>query len=206
MKKSNDYHDYIIRGGKYIGEFEQMYADCENPWPENEDDLDSNPISCYTVLILRKYGFKKLLSIGSGKGLHANWLKTKIPDLEIDGCEISPKAVEYSRSHYPAIKAHCLDCKDFGNYEWDSDIILFREILWYILPYWGNITEVLMQKYSGKHIIIELSCYNNQQYGCEYFNGPEDVIRKFPFRIKEILRHHISPLQREGMVLIFGEI
>lgn len=26
------YQDYVIKDGKFVGEFEKMYQDCDNPW------------------------------------------------------------------------------------------------------------------------------------------------------------------------------
>ena len=35
MSKYPQYQDYVIRDGKLIGEFEQMYADFEDPWEQS---------------------------------------------------------------------------------------------------------------------------------------------------------------------------
>ncbi|MEP2456342.1 hypothetical protein, partial [Roseibium sp.] len=29
---SNDYHDYVIKDGKLVGKFEEMYQKCDDPW------------------------------------------------------------------------------------------------------------------------------------------------------------------------------
>ena len=204
--KPKNYHDYVIKGSKFIGKFEEMYKNCENPWPEDEYDLEINPVSLYTLQLIRKHGFRKLLTMGSGKGLHANWLKRNVAGLQVEGCEVSLAAVQYSRKHYPDIPVRCIDIKNFNRYEWDFDVILFREILWYILPLWNDFSNLLRKRYKRKHIIIEISCYDNQRYGKKYFDGPEDIIHKFSFNLKEILRHHNSPSQRDGMILLFGKI
>lgn len=205
-KKSNNYHDYVIKDGKFIGAFDQMYQDCDNPWPEDEKDLEENPVSSYLPKLIQKFGFKKVFSVGLGKGLHANWLQKNIPGLSIEGCEISKVAVEHCKKNYPKIKVHCIDIKGFCSQTWDFDLIIFREILWYILPDWDRLILDLKNRYKGRHIVLEITCYDKQSYGKEYFDGPEDIIRKFPFKIKEILRHHTSSLQREGMILILGKI
>jgi hypothetical protein len=210
MKKKSsripDYHDFVIKDGELIGKFEEMYRKCADPWPETEKDLDANPVSCYCATLIRKNRFKRLFSVGIGKGLHANWLLDKVSGLEVEGCEISKTAVEYAQAHYPKIKSHCLDAKEFLKYHWDFEVILFREVLWYILPHWASITEGLKKGYENKHILLEISCYDKQEYGLGYFSGPEDIICKFPFEIKEILRHHTTRRQRNGMILVFGKI
>jgi hypothetical protein len=38
MKKNlkiKSYHDYIIKDGQFIGEFEKMYKHCEDPWMQS---------------------------------------------------------------------------------------------------------------------------------------------------------------------------
>lgn len=206
VKKVNNYHDYVIKDGEFIGEFEAMYQNCENPWPEDEHDLSTNPVASHTINIIKKYGFKKIFSVGSGKGLHANWLKENCKGISVEGCELSETAVNYSKEHYPDIKVHQIDLKEFDTLDLDFDLIIFREVLWYILPDWDFIVEVLKNKYRGKYVLVEISCYDDQKYGKEYFNGPEEIISKFPFKVKETVRHHVTPMQKEGMISVFGEI
>lgn len=206
MAEKENYHDYVIKGGQFVGEFEEMYQECDNPWPETEEDLKANPVSSYAVTLLKKYQFKNIFSLGLGKGLHANWIQKSLPHVRIEGCEISETAVKYCEKRYPHIKNYCLSIDDFIERDFKFDVILLREVLWYILPSWDSFIQTLSQKYPGKHIILEITCYDQQNYGREYFDGPDDIIRKFPFSIKEILRHHISSEQRQGMILILGQI
>ena len=200
------YQDFVIKDGKFVGEFEKMYQECPNPWPQTVKSLNADPISRHAVTIIRKNKFKKLFSVGSGKGFHAQWLINQVPDLSVQSCEISKTAVEYSQKHFPDVKVEQRDVKDLRDFDIQFDVILFREVLWYILPYWRDTVEVLTERHKGKHIIIEISCYDTQSYGRGYFDGPEDFIKKFPFQVKEILRYHTTPLQREGFILIFGQI
>lgn len=47
------YQDYVIKGGKFVGDFEGMYKDCENPWLQSDDDVVSTlqtwTVSCHTL-------------------------------------------------------------------------------------------------------------------------------------------------------------
>ena len=37
MNNSTDYHDYVFKGGEFIGEFEQMYRNSKNkPWNQDK--------------------------------------------------------------------------------------------------------------------------------------------------------------------------
>jgi len=35
MPKYSKYQDYVIRDGKLVGEFEQMYRDYDDPWEQS---------------------------------------------------------------------------------------------------------------------------------------------------------------------------
>jgi hypothetical protein len=39
MNKSTDYHDYVFRDGKLVGEFEEMYLNsATTPWHQDEQE------------------------------------------------------------------------------------------------------------------------------------------------------------------------
>ena len=206
MTISNDYHDYVIKDGRFVGRFEEMYRACDNPWPETEEDLNAMPCSVRTAQLIAAHKPARVLSVGSGKGLHLNWLAKACPKTAFTGCEVSATAVQESLKRYPHIPVTQLDAKDFAARRWDFDLILFREVIWYILPYWEGICRELQANYGARQIITELSFYDRQEYGGEYFDGPDEFVKKFPFQILEILRHHTTGLQREGMVMVHGHI
>lgn len=204
--KSTDYHDYVIRDGRFIGSFEEMYRTCENPWPETDEDLDANPVSSYAAALLARRGFKRVFSFGMGKGTHLNWLSGKAPGLTLAGCDISPTAIADARMRYPEIDASVANVDQFLAAEIDFDVLLLREVIWYILEDWARYCDTVKRKYAGRHVLAELTFYDEQGYGRQHFDGPDEFIARFPFAIEEVLRHHVSPLQREGMVLVLARI
>jgi SAM-dependent methyltransferase len=203
---SDDYHDYVIKEGKLVGRFEEMYQLCENPWPETEDDLDANPVSLRTAQLVNAEGRRNIFSLGCGKGLHLNWLAKRCPGVTVSGCDVSATAVQYCRERHPWIAARQMDVREFCDQRFEFDLLLLREIVWYILSDWDYLCRALAEKYRGRHVAVELSFYDRQSYGKGYFNGPSMFINKFPFKIKEILRHHCTRRQREGMLLVYGQI
>ncbi len=34
---SNNYSDYFIKNGKFVGEFELMYQQCDDPWYQSKN-------------------------------------------------------------------------------------------------------------------------------------------------------------------------
>jgi len=69
---SDDYHDYVIKNGKLIGEFDQMYRKSPNtPWHQDEQEnwLDVG----LTIELLKEYGpFGRISDFGSGYGYFLN--------------------------------------------------------------------------------------------------------------------------------------
>lgn len=204
--RSDDYHDYVIKDGRLVGEFEQMYRNCENPWPETEADIAENPASNRTPCVINRDGLRKVFSLGCGKGMHLAWLKRRCPDIEVAGGDISPTAVQECLRAYPFIDARVLDVKDFSSHVLDFDVIILREVVWYILDQWDAVCVHLKRAHAGKRIIVELSFYDQQQYGLDRFDGPDDFVSKFPFPIFEVVRWHVTRAQREGMLFLYGEI
>lgn len=204
--RSDDYHDYVIKDGRLVGEFEQMYQNCVNPWPETEAEIEENPASSRTPQVIKRDGLGRVFSLGCGKGMHLAWLRKKCPDLQLAGGDISPTAVELCRRTYPFIDARHLDVRDISSHRLEFDVILLREVVWYILDHWEAVCVHLKQAYAGKKIIVELSFYDQQKYGLERFDGPDEFVAKFPFQILEIVRWHVTRAQREGMLFLYATI
>lgn len=202
---SDNYHDYVIKDGKFIGEFEQMYRNCSTPWPETEKDVENLPTSARTPVIITNCNIQNVYSLGCGKGMHLNWLSQKCPGVTFSGCDIAPSAVEACKRDYPHLAVTVGDIDSFMHEETNFDLLLLREVVWYFLDKWESFCTSL-QRYKGKHIIIELSFYDDQKYGTEHFDGPDDFINKFPFKIIEIVRFHTSKTQRNGMILLHAQI
>ncbi len=206
MVKSGDYHDYVIKNGKLIGRFEEMYRVCEDPWPETEVDLEANPCSTRSREILAAHGYKSVLSIGSGKGLHLNWLRKSCPDTRFFVCDVSETAVEHSKARYPQLEVEVGGPLAVLDGSRTYDLVIFREVVWYVLSEWETICRRLKEAYTGTSVLVELTFYDDQTYGNDHFDGPDEFVTRFPFEVREVLRHHLTRLQREGMLMVHGDI
>ena len=68
MNCSNDYHDYVFKNGKLIGEFEQMYQKSKDiPWHQDKaaDSLDYKITLAISSAISP---FDEICEIGCGLG------------------------------------------------------------------------------------------------------------------------------------------
>ena len=196
----NDYHDYVIKDGQFIGKFEEMYRDCGDPWDASKEVYGLSLCSLATKRLTRSLQPVRLVSLGSGTGRHLEWL-----ECPATGVELSPTAVRTAKIYFPRAEYYSCTIREFLEHAIPYDVYLFREVLWYILPDWQAIVDILKTKH-GAMVIVELSFYDNQTYGRDYFDGPDDFIAKWPFTIEKIVREHTTKQQREGRVMIAGRV
>jgi len=73
MSRYPCYQDYVIKDGRFIGEFEEMYRDFEDPWEQSERERYAIE-KIIGLEILSKYGHRKPLEYGCGLGFYTNRL------------------------------------------------------------------------------------------------------------------------------------
>jgi hypothetical protein len=197
----NEYHRYIIQGDRFIGRFEDMYKECTDPWNASTEDYDASVCSVATKRLVQSLWPASVVSLGCGTGRHLNWL-----DCHGDGVEISDTAAERARFAYPWMFVATDNILHFLLHDMiDYEIYLFREVVWYILTDWSYICRILSTRH-GAWVMVELSFYDEQEYGRDYFDGPDQFVAKWPFQIEKIVREHSTKAQREGRLMIAGKV
>lgn len=191
MKKINskDYHDYVFKDGKFIGAFEEMYQNVEDPWHHG----DATRIYYDMILYLMdrhqicSVDGGKILDIGCGKGAFTARLKKYRPSAQILAVDIAPVAIKKAEQKYahPDIDFRVMDIqKEYKSFTEDSfDFIVMSDIMWYILPNFEKIVSGLKKclKDSG-HLLINQSFYapGKQKYGSEIVSSVEDMLQLIP--------------------------
>jgi len=200
---SDDYHDYVIKGGELIGEFEQMYQRCEDPWHISEY-IGSLQYELFAALVARQSkNINVLLEVGCGLGEPIYMISQMLPETKILACDISATAIAKARERYPGINFFQYDLfgEDpfpFDEYQVDEiDAITLSETLWYILP---KVNYVLQKLYSclkhGGYLFVKQCFYtpDNQQYGREIVGGVSDFIRLLSDNgFKMVHQVHVDP-------------
>lgn len=175
------YHDYVIKDGKYIGKFDEMYSKFEDPW------MQSNQPNQYSrtagIIHVKNFGIKSLLECGCGLGYYANWIhqETGITPVSID---ISSVAIEKARKLFPHLHFEMANiATDLPKYT-NVDCVMWAEIVWYILPDLNKIIETLRNNFKNKYLIVNQVFYKGtQKYGVEYFSNLEQFIQYMPFEL-----------------------
>lgn len=137
-KKSSDYHDYVIRDGKLIGEFEQMYRHSENvPWHQNEQ-ADWIDVRLTTQLLQDLAPFDEIHDLGCGLGYYLALLRQNAGSTACRafGYDISPTACEKARALFPDFRFTTLDLTQPAERTAHAGRRLFviRGTLWYVFP------------------------------------------------------------------------
>ena len=129
---STRYQDYVIRDGKYIGQFEDMYRNAtEVPW--HQDETVSAIFSDLTVAILKHRRVGSLLDVGCGMGYMAERLRREIPELKrVIGLDISYTAVARAAEMFRDIE-FVSGTLDNLMLEERFDVVVSKDVLWYVL-------------------------------------------------------------------------
>jgi SAM-dependent methyltransferase len=178
-KKS--YHDYVIKDGQFIGDFESMYRDFEDPW------MQSSQPNKYSrsagILHIKNFDVKKVLKCGCGLGYYADWVykETGIAPKSID---ISDSSISRAKKLFPHLDFSVSDITtDLKLYQ-DYDCIMFSEIIWYILPSLNSLFSEMKNNFKGKYLLVNQVFYKGtQKYGNEYFTNLAEFISFVPFEV-----------------------
>jgi len=179
--RSNDYRDYVIKGGKFIGAFEEMYRDCPDPWHQDSMQPLAEDVA---LLLLSKRCYPRVLDIGCGKGRFTNRLKFAT-GASVAALDVSSTAIEIAQSRYPDIEFLVAAPPPLSFPDERFDLVVSAELLWYVLPkllvLFREIKRVLEP---GGHYLIIQQFYKpeEQKYGREVMQAPEDLIKMLPFR------------------------
>jgi len=180
-KKNKSYHDYVIKDGKFVGDFENLYKDCEDPWSQaTQPNKYARSAGIYHM---QNFGIKSVLECGCGLGYYADWIykETGIVPKSID---LSEEAIKRAKDLFPTLDFSVSDItKDLPLYK-EYDCILLAEIIWYILPHLNNLFETMKRQFKGKYLIVLQVFYKGtQRYGTEYFTSLKEFIEYVPFEL-----------------------
>jgi len=179
------YQDYVIKDGKLVGEFEEMYQDFDDPWEQTTREEWASE-KAVALNLISKINAKKVIELGCGLGHYTN----KIHKLGIDvlGVDVSRTAIEKAKFVYPDCNFTVADILDFSIYkEYQPDIILMAEITWYVLDKLDDFIAFLRFDLANTYLIHLLTTYPEgvQQYGRDKFTNLREIMSYFKMRYLE---------------------
>jgi len=176
MPKFVRYQDYVIKDGRLVGEFEQMYRDFNDPWEQSTRELGAHE-KVVGLEILKSNQLNRIIELGCGLGDYTS----RIAEISenVLGIDVSETAVNKACSKYDHIKFSQGDILDFDLYrQFKPDCIVLAEISWYVLEKLPAFFKFLKEEMSGVSILHLLMTYaeGEQKYGKEYFSNLKEIM------------------------------
>ena len=151
------YGDYFIKDGKFIGDYEKIYKDFDDPWNQSKDwYVNYSPSRQAVVSFINKYKVKSIVEFGCGLGFTTDYI-TKNTQTKILGVDISQTSITKASMKFPELKFIQDDVSNIIEYK-NYDCFYFAEITWFLLEN-KKIDKIfeLMKKYlKGKFFIHNL--------------------------------------------------
>ena len=183
MENKKTYHDFVIKDGKFIGQFEEMYKAFEDPWMQSQQpNRYSRKVA---IMNIQRYNIKKIVEYGCGLGYYADWIcrETGIVCRSID---ISETAVAKAKQKFPHLNFEVGNIRDLADLvdKENIDCILLADITWMILQDLDFVNEELLKHFRGKYLINNFVTYKGtQKYGRAFFTTTQEYINYMPFKL-----------------------
>ncbi len=192
--ESRDFHDYVIKDGILIGDWDGAYRVSHDPWNQTAEQqiYDSRRVIAKTWAKRINDSSEtqaRIIEVGCGFGHLTNGLRST--GLHSLGIDISPLAIEKARNLYPRDNFEVGHFNDWSIYQkFQPDIFLLSEITWYVLDELSSWLQALYDYSSRKrptYLIHLLATYPEgvQKYGLEYFHNLETILSYFDLRYLE---------------------
>ena len=185
MGSSDDYRDYVIKDGRFIGAFEEMYRNVPEPW--HQDSLVSPAEDIALSLIPRGplNQLSDILDIGCGLGRFTDHI-FRATGATVTAIDISPTAIATAKARYPGVAFQVAAPPPLPFQDGSFDLVTMAQLLWYVLPemqeLFGEVSRVLRPE--GYCLILQHFYQpGEQRYGNAYMETPEDITALCPFRV-----------------------
>lgn len=177
MKKYSRYQDYVIRDGEFVGDFESMYQDHEDPWHQSAPVY--TPEKLHLLATIKRLSIKqevRIIDIGCGLGAFTvEMFSLGLPTLGID---LSPTAISKASNINPGPKYAVGDLKSYELFEsFRPTLFVMVETAWYVLDQLRSFRDYLLSAHPNAHLLLSLNFLPTsvQEYGRDYFTTPAEM-------------------------------
>lgn len=182
------YQDYVIKDGRFVGKFEEMYQDFSDPWHQSEishvKDSARVAVINWAERLSNDIAGLRVLELGCGYGHITHQLNER--GIKSIGIDVSESAITKARVLHPHSQ---FEVSKFDNWslllDLNADIFILADITWYVLP---SLTTFLAQlrtyaksRSRPTFLFHTLTSYEpgEQQYGAEYFTNLSEMLSFF---------------------------
>ena len=166
---------------KFVGDFEAVYNENNDPWGQssctdisykNYYNYSRNKINKFIKSLNKRNG--SILEVGCGLGYVVDLIARNNQNLEVNGSDISKKAIQIAKKKFPEYNFFVNDItSDKKEIDKKFDIVIFNQILWYILEKLDHsfLNSHNILKNNGYFIISQAFFRSGQNYGKDIVNG-----------------------------------
>lgn len=182
------YQDLVIKDGKFIGKFNELYKRYKDPWLSLKKNKDHGRLKYNLIIqscldIRKNFKLKKCSTMEIGCGYPQ--ISDKLLKLKFDTycTDISEEVILKSKKKYPKLKKKIFnaDINDFYLYRRiNPKIYIMSEISWYVLPKLKNFIKFFKSR-KNCFLIHSLATYEKkkQKYGKNYFYDSKSIMKFF---------------------------
>jgi SAM-dependent methyltransferase len=180
---SDDYHDYFIKNGEFVGEFEQMYQNVADPW--GCEALSKRVDNDLLLAVVRPLSSEiaTVLDVGCGLGALTARLATLLPQAAVHACDISVTAIAKAQSRFPGCHFFTFDVAA-GNEELpfapgSIDLVSMAQVMWCILPQLERVFRSFHRLLGPrKHLVLQQAFLSSseQRYGTGVVDTTRDLV------------------------------
>tara|TARA_B100000902_G_C27168708_1_gene842617 strand:- start:1 stop:672 length:672 start_codon:yes stop_codon:yes gene_type:complete len=166
---------------KFIGDFEGIYNKHTDPWGQSGCtdikykkyyDYSRNKIN----RVIRSLNKKNIsiLEVGCGLGYVVDLIARNNQYIKVSGSDISKRAIQVAKKKFPNYNFFVSDITSRKTVtDKKFDIVIFNQILWYILEKLDNsiLNSHFILKNKGYFVISQAFLRSEQNYGKDIING-----------------------------------
>ena len=178
------YQDLVIKDGRFIGKFEEMYELFDDPWRQSDEGYFNDLSRLIVTHYINKHNIKNCVEFGCGLGKTMNYIQS-LTNIDMLGIDISETAIKKAREEYPRLSFKVDTIDNLLNYS-QYECFFFSEITWYLLEdkLLDRVFKKMTDNLKGKYFIHNLVFYKGQQkYGNNYFTNLNEFISFCPFKL-----------------------
>ena len=193
---SNDYNQYFIKNdGTFVGDFEAMYQNCDDPWKQSVENARS-PLKRLIAFRISHLADRRVIDLGCGSGEASEVFRVEA-DAEVLGLDVSPTAIEKARLRFPQCSFNVASGDDLGKFtSFGPTAICMCNLTWCILDIFQDVLSLIKKHFPGTMLFHTLTFYapGEQKYGTEYFTNIDELIPYFSeMTIEETFTHKPFP-------------